>query len=65
MDTIPQSAAVANLPVSELDEELCEFVKPMLPQLPENRLAEMGCLALQGTIGAQSPIVTKIVGCAI
>jgi hypothetical protein len=60
MDKMPQSDAVANLPVKELTEELRTFLEPLSVQLPEKRLREVGDLAVQGIIGAQSPVVTEM-----
>jgi hypothetical protein len=60
MDKILQSDAAANLPVQELTEELHAFLGPVALQLPEKRLREVGDLAVQGIIGAQSPVVTEM-----
>lgn len=60
MDRVLQNDTVANLPVEELTEELHAFLKPASVQLPEKRLRKVGDLAVQGIIGAQSPVVTEI-----
>lgn len=59
MDTTQHSAAVANLPVNELDEALRSFSTMLLRQLPEKRLREVESLAVQATNGAQSPPVNQ------
>ena len=53
MDTILQSRAIDNLPVSELMDALSTFMEPVSRQLPEKRLREVAKLAVQGVIGGQ------------
>lgn len=60
MDKILQSDAVAKLPMRELTEELDAFLEPLGARLPEKRLRDVGDLAVQGIIGAQSPVVTEM-----
>lgn len=60
MDTILQSRAIDNLPVSELTDALSTYLEPMMIHLPEKRLREVAKLAVQGVIGGQSPLVTQI-----
>jgi hypothetical protein len=60
MDKILQNRAIANLPVAELTDALNTFLEPVSLHLPEKRLREVGNLAVQGVIGAQSPIVTEM-----
>jgi hypothetical protein len=60
MDSILQNEAIDNLPVSELLETLEAFLEPVLAQLPEKRLREVGQLAVQGVIGGQSPLVSQM-----
>lgn len=60
MDRILRSGAVDNLPVKELKETLRVFLEPVLAQLPEKRLREVGELVVQGIIGGQSPLVTQM-----
>jgi hypothetical protein len=60
MDTILQSDAIDNLPVAELMDALNAFLEPVSMQLPEQRLREVGKLAVQGILGGQSPLVTQM-----
>ena len=60
MEHILHHRAVDNLPVAELIESLREFLEPVLMHLPEKRLREVVLLAVQGIIGAKSPVVTRM-----
>ncbi len=60
MNTILHSDAVANLPHQELTAELATFLEPVTAQLPEKRLQEVSLLAVQGILGAKSPLITQI-----
>jgi len=60
MSTIQENCEIANLPMAELDEALSTFLEPLLVHLPEKRLRKVAKLAVQGIIGAQSPIVTQV-----
>jgi hypothetical protein len=60
MNTILHSDAVANLPHQELTAELAAFLEPVTAQLPEKRLQEVSLLAVQGILGAKSPLITQI-----
>jgi hypothetical protein len=60
MDKTLQSDAAAKVPVRELTRELHTFLEPVAARLPEKRLREVGDLAVQGIIGAQSPMVTEM-----
>ncbi len=60
MDTILRDHRVDNLPTDEIISSLERFLKPVLVQLPEKRLREVGKLAVQGIIGGQSPLITQI-----
>ena len=52
MDSILQNDAIDNLPVSELTATLETFLEPVLRQLPEKRLREVGKLIVQGILGS-------------
>ena len=60
MDRILESETFDNLPVNELLETLSKFLEPVLAHLPEQRLREVGKLAVQGVIGGQSPLVSQM-----
>jgi len=60
MERILQSSVAANLPVKELTGELRAFMAPVAARLPDKRLEEVVRLGVQGIIGAQSPVVTKM-----
>lgn len=57
---VSQNGAESNLPVAELENSLSAFLQPMLACLPEKRLRAVAQLAVQGIIGGQSPMVTRI-----
>jgi hypothetical protein len=60
MDTILESGAIDNLPMNELMAALSGFLEPVSLNLPEKRLREVGKLAVQGVMGAQSPLVAQM-----
>jgi hypothetical protein len=60
MDSILQNDAIDKLPVAELTAKLSGFMEPVVMQLPEKRLREIGKLAVQGILGGRSPLVTQI-----
>jgi hypothetical protein len=60
MDSILQHPITASLPAEELQNTLCEFLKPVTDHLPDQRLCKVGQLAVQGIISAQSPVVTHM-----
>jgi len=60
MAKIAENDALANLPGEELEQSLVEFLQPVLAQLPEKRLREVGVLAVQGILTAQSPVITEM-----
>jgi hypothetical protein len=60
MDTILENEMIAKLPMVELENELERFLEPVLAQLPEKRMREVGKLAVQGIVGGQSPVVTQM-----
>ena len=60
MNTILQNSAIAKLPMKELTATLDAFMEPVLMNLPEKRLREVGKLAVQGVIGGQSPLITQM-----
>ena len=60
MDSILQSDVIDKLPVNELSTALEVFLEPVLIRLPEKRLQEVGKLVVQGILGSQSPLLTKM-----
>ena len=60
MKRILHHRAIDKLPVAKLVESLREFLEPVLMHLPEKRLGEVMLLAVQGIIGAKSPVVTRM-----
>jgi hypothetical protein len=60
MDKIQDQEAIAKLPIAELEEELAAFLAPVAEQLPDERLRRVLVAAVQGIIGAQSPVVTAV-----
>lgn len=60
MNSIPENAALDNLPVAELSQSLNGFLEPLLEHLPEERLRRVGLLAVQGILAGQSPLVAAM-----
>ncbi len=60
MISIAENHAVANLPGEELERSLATFLQPVLAQLPEKRLRDIGVFAVQGILAAQSPVITEM-----
>lgn len=60
MDSIVQNEATDKLPLAELQAELERFLEPVLRQLPEKRLRAVGELAVQGILGSESPLITRM-----
>jgi hypothetical protein len=58
MASIHQNGILGKLPVVELATALEQFLEPVWQRLPDQRLHEVACLAVQGILGAQSPQVT-------
>jgi hypothetical protein len=46
--------------MNELMAALSGFLEPVSLNLPEKRLREVGKLAVQGVMGAQSPLVAQM-----
>lgn len=60
MFSINEKGVLANLPAAELMTSLHQFMAPVLAQLPEKRLRQVGALAVRGILAAQSPVLTKM-----
>jgi hypothetical protein len=60
MHTIPQSEALANLPVVELEQAIEQFLQPVTERLPDKRLDRVVCLAVQGISSLQSSIMGQM-----
>jgi len=60
MPTITQSEALANLPISELNQSVHEFLQPLTELLPDVRLGAVAELMVRGLVTSQSPLVTQI-----
>ncbi len=60
MPTIAQNQPIAKLPVSELNQTLREFARPVTDLLPDVRLGAVAELMLRGIVTSQSPVVTRI-----
>jgi hypothetical protein len=60
MGSILQNDAIDKLPVSELNTTLETFLEPVLTNLPEKRLQDVGKLVVQGILGSQSPLITQM-----
>jgi len=60
MDSIPQDGLLGNLPTEELVSEMAAFLEPVLTHLPDERFRKTCCLAVQGIVSGQSPMVTRM-----
>ncbi len=60
MTTFKPDEAIDKLPVAELQADLDLILQPVLRRLPEKRLRAVGNLAVQGILGSQSPLLTKM-----
>lgn len=60
MTTIAVNDVLEQLPVSEVQASLAEFLEPMMECLPDKRLGRVVPLAVQGILGSSSPVVTQM-----
>ena len=60
MDSILQDGLLGNMPIEELVSEMTTFLEPVLAHLPDERFRKTCCLAVQGIVGGQSPIITQM-----
>ncbi len=60
MTTVAQTQALANLPISELNQSMHEFLQPLVELLPDVRLGAVAELIVRGLVTSQSPLVTQI-----
>lgn len=60
MTTIPVSAVLEQLPMSEVEISLAQYLQPLLERLPEERLRRVALLSVQGILGSESPVVLQM-----
>ena len=60
MTTIAVSEVLDQLPVQELATDMHHFLSPMMAVLPDKRLQAVVPLAVQGILGSESPVVTRM-----
>ena len=60
MTTIAVNDVLEQLPVTEVQASLQEFLAPMMEVLPDKRLGRVVPLAVQGILGSGSPVVTQM-----
>ena len=60
MTTIAVNDVLEQLPVTEVQASLNEFLGPMMDVLPDKRLGQVVPLAVQGILGSGSPVVTQM-----
>lgn len=60
MDTKTAREALEQLPVKEVERSLNNFLKPLLDKIPDKRLRDGVCLAVQGIIASESPIILRM-----
>jgi len=60
MYSVDEMALLTKLPAAELRASLQEFLTPVLAHLPEERLRQVGVLAVEGILAAQSPVLTEM-----
>ena len=60
MTSIPFTEAVSKLPVTELQQTIDEYVRPVSDRLPDARLQRLVPLAVQGIVSSESPVITQL-----
>jgi hypothetical protein len=60
MTTMAVNDVLEQLPVSEVQASLHEFLAPMMEILPDKRLGRVVPLAVQGILASASPVVTQM-----
>jgi hypothetical protein len=60
MHTIPIVEVMKQLPISEIEESLTNFLRPMMERLPDKRLGRVVPLSVQGILGSESPVVLQM-----
>lgn len=60
MRDIAVKAMLDKLPVTELENSLQTFVKPIMELLPDKRLQGVVPLAIRGILGSETPVVTQM-----
>lgn len=60
MGKIAQGDVIAKLPEGELRRELEHFLEPVLDELPDMRLRRTALRAVEGIMGAKSPVITRM-----
>jgi hypothetical protein len=48
------------LPVSEIETSLTDFLQPIMDQMPDKRLERVVRLSVQGILGSESPVVLQM-----
>jgi len=60
MYTIPIAEVMKQLPVSEIETSLTDFLQPIMDQMPDKRLERVVRLSVQGILGSESPVVLQM-----
>ncbi len=60
MYTIPIEEVMKQLPISEIEENLTDFLQPIMEQLPDKWLGRVVPLSVQGILGSKSPVVLQM-----
>jgi hypothetical protein len=60
MDTIPIKEVMKQLPLTEIEEMLVEFLQPIMERLPDKRLGRVVPLSVEGILGSESPVVLQM-----
>ena len=60
MHTIPIVEVMKQLPISEVEETLDNFLRPIMERLPDKRLGRIVPLGVQGILGSESPVILQM-----
>lgn len=60
MHTIPVAEVIQQLPLSEIEASLTDFLQPIMERLPDKRLGRVVPLSVQGILGSESPVVLQM-----
>ncbi len=60
MGMIPMKEVLEQLPLSEVEESIVDYLGPIMENLPDKRLKQVVPLCIQGILGSQSPVVLQM-----
>ncbi len=60
MDSVGVKTLLDKLPIKELEQELEEFVAPLVRLLPDRRLRRVVVFGVRGILARESPVITQL-----